>query len=316
MKKCLTALLIFLFYACSEKKVDLSGDVPVKENDFIEAFKPMHLPYSLADTGLQNAADTFSIGIKVFAQFIPDSTLTALIGNNRKVDIKPVGKIKKEKETYLLSLINTKKEKKLVVFVLDAKNKFLGAKELISTLDKEDGYQHAISINKEPTFMLAKEKILKDLSFFTRTGWVYNNAGFFMVVITDSNEDPKKQQVINPIDTLPRLNKWSGDYIKDKKSYLSIRDGKDQNTYRFFIHFEKNEGACIGELKGEMKVKSASTGIYNANGDPCLIDFNFEGSEVTVKEQGSCGNHRGIKCYFNDSFQKKREPKQKTVKKR
>ena len=255
------------------------------------------------------------MGIKVLQQFIPDSAFTIILGKNRKVTIKPVGKIKKEKENYLLTLISTKSESKLVVFVLDAKSKFLGVKELMSSKDREDGYQHAVSINKEPTFILVKEKTIKETTLFTRTGWVYNNAGFFMVVITDSNEDPKKQQIINPIDTLPRKNKWSGDYIKDKKSYVSIRDGKDLNSYTFFIHFEKNEGACIGELKGTMKVKSATTAIYTANADPCIIDFNFEGSEVTVKEQGSCGNHRGIKCFFNDSFQKKREPKQKTSKK-
>ncbi|MFM9597287.1 hypothetical protein ACKI1O_49055, partial [Streptomyces scabiei] len=92
----------------------------------------------------------------------------------------------------------------------------------------------------EPTFILIKEKTIKETNLFTRTGWVYNNAGFFMVVITDSNEDPQKQQIINPIDTLPRKNKRSGDYVKDKKSYVSLRDGKDPNSYIFFIHFEKN----------------------------------------------------------------------------
>lgn len=315
MKKCLPILLLLILGGCKEKKIDFSGDVPVKEKDFIAAFKPLPLPYSLLDTNINSSADSLSMGIKVLQQFIPDSAFTIILGKNRKVTIKPVGKIKKEKENYLLTLMSTKSESKLVVFVLDAKSKFLGVKELMSSKDREDGYQHAVSINKEPTFILVKEKTIKETTLFTRTGWVYNNAGFFMVVITDSNEDPKKQQIINPIDTLPRKNKWSGDYIKDKKSYVSIRDGKDLNSYTFFIHFEKNEGACIGELKGTMKVKSATTAIYTANADPCIIDFNFEGSEVTVKEQGSCGNHRGIKCFFNDSFQKKREPKQKTSKK-
>lgn len=315
MKKCLPILLLLILGGYKEKKIDFSGDVPVKEKDFIAAFKPLPLPYSLLDTNINSSADSLSMGIKVLQQFIPDSAFTIILGKNRKVTIKPVGKIKKEKENYLLTLMSTKSESKLVVFVLDAKSKFLGVKELMSSKDREDGYQHAVSINKEPTFILVKEKTIKETTLFTRTGWVYNNAGFFMVVITDSNEDPKKQQIINPIDTLPRKNKWSGDYIKDKKSYVSIRDGKDLNSYTFFIHFEKNEGACIGELKGTMKVKSATTAIYTANADPCIIDFNFEGSEVTVKEQGSCGNHRGIKCFFNDSFQKKREPKQKTSKK-
>ncbi|MFX7747674.1 hypothetical protein ABTK03_20070, partial [Acinetobacter baumannii] len=92
-----------------------------------------------------SAADSISIGIKVFEQFIPDSAFTTILGKNRKVTIKPVGKIKKEKENYLLTLVITKSESKLVVFVLDAKNKFLGVKELMSNKDREDGYQHAVS---------------------------------------------------------------------------------------------------------------------------------------------------------------------------
>ena len=134
-----------------------------------------------------------------------------------------------------------------------------------------------------------------------------------MVVVNDSNEDPQKFTVINPIDTLPKKNKFSGDYVQNKKNYISIRDSKKANAYQFFIHFEKNEGSCTGELKGEFKMKDANTAIFSENGDPCKIDFHFEGTEITLKEQGSCGNHRGIKCFFDDTFVKKKEahPKKK-----
>ncbi len=132
-----------------------------------------------------------------------------------------------------------------------------------------------------------------------------------MIVINDSNEDPKKTAVINPIDTLPKKNKLSGDYVRDKKNYISLRDTKKPNVYQFFIHFEKNEGSCTGELKGELKMKDATTAEFRENGDPCVIDFTFSGNQVSLKEQGSCGNHRGIKCYFNDTFIKKKEPRNK-----
>ena len=49
--------------------------------------------------------------------------------------------------------------------------------------------------------------------------------------------------------------------------------------------------------------------IYKESGDPCVIDFVFRDNEVEVKEQGSCGNHRGIKCFFDDTYRKKKEPK-------
>jgi hypothetical protein len=34
-----------------------------------------------------------------------------------------------------------------------------------------------------------------------------------------------------------------------------------------------------------------------------------------MKEEGSCGNHRDIKCFFEDTYTKKKEIKSKTKKK-
>lgn len=316
MKNWLAVWLIVSLFACKEKQIDLTGNIPLKEKDFFGVFKPLPLPYAVIDSNIDKSADTLTIGLKAFTQFFPDSAFRSITGNNRKFQLHPVGKIEKEKEQYILVILQQQKKKKLLVFVTDKKNRFLAAKELLNN-DRQDGYIHSLSINKEPTFLLSKEKIGKDNNLlFSRAGWVYNDAGIFMVVINDSNEDPVKSQVINPLDTLPKKNKYSGDYIKDKKNYLSVRDGKDANNYRFFVHFERNEGTCIGELKGDLKITGTGTGIYNENGDPCIIDFKFEGNRVSLKEQGSCGNHRGIKCFFNDSFTKKKEPRLKTDKKR
>lgn len=311
MKKCLPwLLLLFIGWGCKDKKVDLSGEVPVKVSDFIAAFPKITPAYVVADTNLLKAADTVTIGYKALIQFVPDSTVKLLTGHAKKTVIHPVGIIEKEKENYLLvNLSVPRKNTYLAVFVLDKKNKYLAYKSLLSEKN-EDGYLHSVSVNREPTFLISKEKMGKDNSLkFSRTGWVYTSTGEFMVVVNDSNEDPSQSDVINPIDTLPRKNKFSGDYVQDKKNYISIRDTKKPNVYQFFIHFEKNEGSCTGELKGEMTLQSATTAIFKENGDPCIIDFRFEGNEITLKEQGSCGNHRGIKCFFDDTFIKKREPR-------
>ena len=316
MNKWVYAIVILVIFGCKEKQIDLSGEVPINQKDFFGIFKPMVLPYNVSDTNIEKSADTITIGLKAFLQFFPDSAFKNLTGNNRKFTIHPIGKIEKENEQYLLVLITEKKKKQLAVFVINKKNKFLGSKELLNN-DRQDEYFHSLLINKEPTFLISKEKKGKDDQIlFSRTGWIYNDVGIFMVVINDSNEDPKKSAIINPIDTLSRKNKYSGDYSKDKKNYVSIRDGKNSITYQFFIHFERNEGSCTGELKGELKMKTTNTGIFSENGDPCIIDFIFEGNEISLKEQGSCGNHRGIKCFFNDQFIKKKESKQKNNKKR
>lgn len=310
MNKCLSILLLFLFMGCGEKKIDLSGNVTVKPGDFLAAFPTITSPYIIADTNVTKLADTISIGYKVLLQFFPDSTLGKIISNPKKISIHPIGKIEKEKEIYLLlSFTNSKKITKLVVFVTDKKNKFLAAKELLST-DMDPDYTHSVSINREPTFLVSKEKMGKEnVMQFTRSGWAYNSIGFFMVVVNDTNEETKKGNVMNPIDTMPRKNKFSGDYVEDRMNFISIRDSKKIGSYLFFVHFEKNDGSCTGELKGEMKMKSTTKALYTANGDPCIIDFHFEGNEITIKEQGSCGNHRGIKCFFNDTFTKIRGPR-------
>lgn len=303
-----------LFIGCKDEKIDFSGDVPLKAEEFMTAFPKITGSYLIADSNIVRKSDTTRIGYKALSQFIPDSALTMYIGKDKKTVIKPVGIIEKEKENYLLINFTRQKKTTCVVFVTDKKLRYFASKELLNN-QKSDGYYRFVSINKEPTFMINREKSSPENTLkFTRSGWVYNDAGIFMLVVTDSNEDPEKTAVINPIDTLPRLNKLSGEYVKNEKNYISIRDGKDASHYLFFIHFEKDRATCVGELKGEFKLKSAGNAQYLQNGDPCIIDFKFEGNYVTVKEQGSCGNHRGIKCFFDDSYRKKREPKAKKKK--
>ncbi len=299
-------------FSCKHKKTDLAGDTLVKVNDFVAAFVPLTLPYTVADTNINAFADTLKIGHKVLSQFIPDSVLDVLIDTKEKYIIHPVGRIEKENEIYLLFNVVQHEQVQEVAVVFNKQNTFLAAKVLLSNDADEDGYIHSLSINKEPTFTVIKERINKETKQlqFTKVGWVYNTAGVFMVVVNDTNEDPKKVGIVlNPIDTLPRKNKLSGEYATDKQNFMSIRDGKDANTYMFFIHFEKKDGACVGELKGQMKMVDAATGIYSQAGDPCIIDFNFEGNEVTLKEKGSCGNRRGMDCYFDDTFIKRKEAK-------
>jgi hypothetical protein len=293
--------------------VDLSGETPVKISDFLAAFPKITPTYVVADTNITKVADTVTIGYKAFTQFFPDSSLIPIIGNNKKVTIHPVGIIEKDKESYLLvTFLTPKKITHYAVFVIDKKNKYLASKELLGTYH-EDEYLHSVSINREPTFLISKEKMGKDNTVqFSRTGWVYSHSsGIFMIVVNDSNEDPQKSAVINPIDTLPRKNKFSGDYVQNKKNYISIRDSKKPNMYQFFIHFDKNEGSCTGELKGEFKMKDADNAIFSENGDPCVIDFRFEGNEIILKEKGSCGNHRGMKCFFDDTFTRRKETRGK-----
>jgi hypothetical protein len=121
--------------------------------------------------------------------------------------------------------------------------------------------------------------------------------------------DDKAQEVINPIDTFARTHQFAGDYIKDKRNMVSIRNGRSENEINFFIHFERMEGECNGELKGTALLTSSKTAVYRQGGDPCVLEFHFTNSSVSLKEVEGCGSHRGVKCVIEGSFPKKKTPK-------
>lgn len=313
----LTAIaILFLLPSCKHKEFDLAGDKPVKAKDFLSAFTALTLPYYAADTNIAKIADTTLISRAVFTQFIPDSALQKFItADGKLLKINPVGSITKQEEQYLLATISQGKKIALIAFVLDKKEKYQAALQLLANRNN-DGYLHAVDINREPTFTISRQKGAEgsDAYRYTRNGYAYNNgSGLFIKVVDDSNEGKaKNDSIINPIDTLARKNKLSGDYAANKKNFISIRDGRNSNNYTFFIHFEKNEeDGCNGELKGEMNVNGEHTAIYQQSGDPCEIDFTFKDGEIVVKERGNCGNHRGIKCYFDDTWPKKKVKKPK-----
>jgi hypothetical protein len=309
-------ITLFLF-SCKDEKASLSGNEPVEPEDFMAAFPSLKLPYKVADSNIVKVADTTRISYIVFSGFVPDSMLVSALGKTvTKSLIRPVGKIEKENEIYLLTDFTQNKKTTLVAFLFDKKNTCLSNLVLLKQGAK-DGYSHAVNITSEPTFIISKEKYKGNELLYTRNGYAYNNgASEFTAVMTDSNEDLKRiNEVINPIDTFARENKLSGDYVQDKKNYISVRDGSGTGKYQFFIHFEKNSGGCTGELKGQMTMRDATHGYFQESGDPCEIDFSFTANSITVKERGNCGNHRGIKCFFNDTYRKKKQPKASVKKK-
>jgi hypothetical protein len=133
----------------------------------------------------------------------------------------------------------------------------------------------------------------------------------FSWVVTDQLDENK--DVLNPIDTLPARYKLSGDYVKDKKNIVSIRDGRYPNQLVLFVHFENGE--CKGELKGNLIMTSSTSAVYRQSGDPCVLQLKFTGSTVTLNEEQGCANYRGIDCAFTGSFTKKKiKPASRTSK--
>ena len=307
-------LILLALIGCAETKTDLSGNTPLKINDFNAAFKNIDLPIRINDTNLVSFTDTIKIGRKALSQFLPDSVVDVIAPKLVKnSSIFTVGKIEKETEYYLL--LNNKDAKKQTVSVIafSKKNVFLGYQILTQfdlTQKGSQFYGKTLLINKEPTFLIEENKLDPEQRLtHEKKGWAYTEQGFKLIYL-DANIKPEQKAILNPIDTLPTINTFSGDYARDKKNFISLRDFGNANKYQFFLHFEKKEGTCVGELKGLLNFNK-NQATYSDKGDPCTIQFTITGNIIKIKEDGNCGNHRNMTCYFNDSYAKKRKPKSK-----
>jgi len=306
---CTISVLVILFFSCKNSK----ENKPLTATDFLKFYSTFMLPANIPDSGLTNFGDTSTINASVFTQFIPDSAVQTILSESvSKYIIHPAGIIHFKASDYLVTKFVSGKTIKLVVFVLDDKHQYRNSLLLLSS-QKNDSYRHSVSITNEPTFIIKREKKDADNKvLYSRNGYAFNeSANAFTEVMNDTNEE-KIKDIINPVDTLAALNKFSGDYITDKKNFISVRDGKNSHTYIFFIHFEKNKATCVGELKGEMNLVNETNAVYQESGDPCVINFKFTTSAIKVKEEGNCGNYRGINCPFDFTFKKKKPNKTKT----
>ena len=308
------AALCFVI-ACSEEKTDLSGNTPLKINDFNKVFKTVTLPINISDTNLAKVRDTIKIGAKALAQFVPDSVVEKIIPEkDQKAILYPLLKIEKETEYYLMLNVHHPKKEEIVVVVFSKKNAYLDYKIITQFLVEQKGsrnYGKSVSINREPTFLVEENKMDEEnVLIYEKNGWAFTE-NHFRLIYFDSNKKPESKTIINPIDTLSTNNTYSGDYARDTKNFISLRDFTGvANKYQFFMHFEKKEGTCIGELKGLLSFNK-NQATYTEKGDPCIIHFTINGQIIKIKEDGNCGNHRNMTCYFNDSYDKKRKPKKK-----
>src|SRR5688572_8708281 len=286
----LLLFVVILMIACKSKKVSLAGDEPVEVGDFIEFFPDVKLPFQVADSNLlKKEKDSLLISYKVFAQFVPDSVTEKIFGKNVKPKIYPMGKTD-DSDKYLFAKLLSGSKRVALLICFDKKDQFIAAMPLLS-LDQSAATQQTGVLDSRYT--ITRSVIRKNPDGRTSEGsevFVLNNdAKSFMLIMTDALDD-KVTELINPIDTLSRRQKFTADYGSGKMNLVSIRDGRKSDRLSFFIHFEKDRGQCTGELKGEAIIKSPTVAEYRESGDPCVMRFNFTSSSVTIKELEGCGS--------------------------
>jgi hypothetical protein len=313
-KMLLMLLLAFLVVSCKSKKTVLADEDEVEIEGFIDFFPDVQLPYEMTDSLInRKPTDSSTIGYKIFTQFVPDSVLSGEFGSKTRPQIYPLGKsVVEDYETYLFIKAVSPAKKAGYIVAFDKDNKFVSAMPLIVPDKNPATIQSATLDKKYSLTSIKKTKNSEGLYDEQKNVYILNaDARVFTLILTDAGIPDEEQEIINPIDTFPKKNKFSGDYVKDKRNYVSIRDGRNSNELLFFTHFEKNKGECTGELKGTATINGAKTALYRANGNPCVLEFSFQGNAVAMREVEACGSYRDITCFFDGSYQKKKEPKQK-----
>jgi hypothetical protein len=309
---CFLIAAILLLVGCkSKKKPSLAGEEPVEISDFIDFFPAKSIPYQFGDTTLnKKEKDSLLISHKVFTQFVPDSFMNRVFGKGVNPKIYPMGKIKVSgAENYLFVKAVSGDKRAAFAFVFDKKDQLTDGIQLLR-VGQYPGAQQSVSMDKSYSInkIITRRNQDGSISDGKDVYGLNKESGKFMLIMTDALDD-KVTEVINPIDTFSRKYKYAADYGTGKLNLVSIRDGRKSDRLSFFVHFDKNSGACTGDLRGEAIIKSSTVAEYREGGDPCVLRFTFTSSSVTVKEVEGCGSHRDLRCSFDGTFSRKKEAK-------
>jgi hypothetical protein len=313
------SVLAILLAACSGKsKKKMSGEEEITAQDFVEFFDEVTLPITLTDSILQKKNnDSALISYAVFKQFVPDSIIQQVYGK-AEPKIYAYGRFRnKEEETYLLIKTRSAKPTLNAMYVLAfTPQSTFSAGLLLLTDAKKNNEINVVGIDKGYAFTLVDQyKDAGGTNEFSEV-YVYNNAGLFMMIMKNGLQKGELKEIINPIDSLPATHKHSGNYGKNERNFITIRDGKTEKDFIFYINFDKGEASnCQAELKGEAVFVTKDSAVYHEKSDPCTIGFKFGANSIRISEQVICGNQRPTGCTFDAYYNRIKEKKKPEPKK-
>lgn len=305
-----------LLLACSGNHDRSRESDSAGENDlpaaFVRSFKTVAVPYQLSDTTLLKEESRDTLSARYLATLLPDSLKEQAFGQTTKIRYAPLAKIQEEgREAYYVVKGSAGGKKAAFLLLFDQDGNYAAALPFLVP-DKKPETSQTSSIDNSFTITRA----VSERSGGTLTGEGKEVLAYdgtekrFSLIMTDQlHNDPAV--LINPIDTFPKTHQLAGDYFRNKKNLVAVRDGRYANQILVYIHTENSDGDCRGELKGEFILTSSTTAVYRQAGDPCILGLTFSGSSVSLNEERGCGNYRGLDCPFNGRFTRKKEEKQK-----
>ena len=99
---------------------------------------------------------------------------------------------------------------------------------------------------------------------------------------------------------------------------MSFMEALNRQDFEGAKKYATAESASILDMTKGMGTKKEDSGKFDLNKlevGEAKIESDIATIPVKVKENGSCGNNRGIKCFFNDTYTKKKEAKPASKKK-
>lgn len=310
MNRLLALLLaVGILAGCKSKQTHKAGDRPVTFADFRTLFPERQVPYKLSADSLrqQRPADSLALKPDVLKQFLTDTLAGTDFPKPAAVRYFPLAHLEGANLHYFVVLAADRATSAAYLCFTDPKGKYLN-RALVAS--KSTGSSQGMSFNLDSRHLIkiSTEKELGPSRTALKEDFYTAGAdGKLTLIMTNSNEPTTAGQIFNPIDTLPRKHKYSADYTSGDMSIVSIRDGQDPKTFQFFITFSKDNGACKGELTGTGHFTGSNKGEYKDKESSCGISFQFSSSRVNIREIGGCGAYRGIKCFFEGSFTKKKK---------
>jgi hypothetical protein len=302
--------LFCLMMSCSNNKPAEKVENNFSYEELAKSFKQVSVPYQLSDSFLVSSKDTNSIRFAEFETMI-DSLKTSTLGKAKAKYI-PLALLKVPKaESYMIVRANAGNKKAAYLLAFDNKQKFSAAMPFLLPDNDRTTFQSS-SIDRSYSIIKSiSKKGANDVMVDGKEVYGFDaSSGRFNLILTDKLEN-EAREMINPIDTLGQMHKFSGDYYLDKHSLVSVRDGRNANQLNIFIYLDRNKGKCIGELKGEILVKDKAA-VFRQSGNPCALELVFGNNTVTLKEKEGCGSSRGVDCVFDGTYAKKKKPKSKT----
>lgn len=307
--------MMMLMFACNNQKEQTPEEEESGEfnyENFSARFKEVTLPYQISDTGLLDNNDTAGIRNASFAASIPDSIKQKLVGKTTGLKMVPLAKFSapKAEQYYIIKVISGNK-KAVMLTVFDKEGSYAASIPFLIPDAKSETNQMS-SVDKSFSISRSINRRTKDdVVIEGKDVYVFNNeAKDFILIMTDLLDD-SEQELINPIDTFGKVQKYTGDYTNGKRNMVSVRDGRTENERNIFIHFEKSGEECIGELKGTVLMTSSNTAAFRGAGNPCVLEITFATNKVTLKEVEGCGSFRDLKCTFDGTYTRKKETKPK-----